>query len=66
VADPDELKPLASASLDPLLQRRVIAWLRRLKAANLAIWEQTTRGGTEEVRFDPLVQDQLRALGYVE
>ena len=66
VADPDELKPLASTSLDFLLQRRVLAWLRRLKAANLAIWEQTTRGGTEEVRFDLEVQDQLRALGYIE
>jgi arylsulfatase A-like enzyme len=66
VADPDELEPLASASLDPLLQRRVLGWMRRLKAANLAIWEQTTRGGTEEVHFDLGVQDQLRALGYIE
>jgi arylsulfatase A-like enzyme len=66
VADPDELKPLTTASLDFLLQRRVLGWLRRLKAANLGIWEQTTRGGTEEVRFDLEVQDQLRALGYIE
>jgi arylsulfatase A-like enzyme len=66
VADPNELEPLASASLDPLLQRRVLAWLRSLKAANLVIWEKITRGDTEEVRFSPEVHEQLRALGYVE
>jgi arylsulfatase A-like enzyme len=66
LADPEEEKPLVSAYWDPLLQRRVLDWLRRLKAANLAVWESATRGGTEEVRFDPEVQDQLRALGYIE
>ena len=66
LADPEEVKPLFSASLDLLLQLRLLGWLQQLKVANLEIWERTTRGGTEEVHFDPEVQDQLRALGYIE
>jgi len=65
--DPDELRPLASAAFDPLLERKIHSLLRSLKSENTALWAELTRDtGVDDVRLDPETQDQLRALGYID
>jgi len=65
-ADPQEERPLATAAWDPLLRRSLLSLLRDLKAANLEIWREMTRGAAEAVPLDPETQEQLRALGYID
>ena len=65
-ADPEEEEPLRTVRWDALLERRTVSLLRRLKASNVAIWEQMTRGASEAVPLDPETQEQLRALGYID
>jgi Sulfatase len=40
-------------------------FLRRFQSNNVKIWEKLTRGRKEEVKQKPEVQEQLRALGYI-
>lgn len=51
---------------DPFLERRLLAKLRSIKAANLALGGAYGWVERSSVELDPEAQEQLRALGYIE
>ena len=57
---------LPSLGWDPLLERSLLARLRALKRANLALSEAIAHADREVIQMDPEDREQLRALGYIE
>jgi hypothetical protein len=65
--DPGETRSaLPWLRFDPFLERRLLARLRGVKAANLALGIAHGWTEHESVELDPEARDQLRALGYIE
>ncbi len=51
---------------DPWIRLRYDRVVNSVQTANTEAWRRWTGGVTETVRFDPAVQDRLKALGYIE
>lgn len=65
--DPGETRSaLPLLRFDPFLERRVLAKLRNVKAANLALGDAYGWIERDTVELDPEAREQLRALGYIE
>jgi arylsulfatase A-like enzyme len=69
VEDPSESLPLTpeTGGLPPgLLDGELGSVMERIQQANIGIWRAITGGTVQPIRYDPEVQERLRALGYLD
>lgn len=67
--DPDESDPLGpdTGGLPAgALAGEFGSVMERIKQANIGIWRAITGGTVQPIRYDPEVQERLRALGYLD
>ena len=66
VNDPQEDRAHLSFMPDFYLKYKVAQFVRAVQVNNTRAWRGIIDGNGEEIRYDPRVQEHLRALGYVD
>ena len=66
IEDKEEEHYLDSSLTDMFFNYKVKRFVRGFQENNMSIWKTLTKDTEKTIKYDPEVQERLRALGYLE